>query len=188
MKILKGSNQHRNKYGLDYKTKFRIFMCLCFALVVSYLGNQTVQERDFRKNVVSPLPDSISIKPTKVYAVENDLTQKEIDKYIRTIFGPEYKTAMAIQRGECNPANPRYPYCRNISGIEHSIGIFQINIMRHSDGKHIHWDKIPGENLEEKEHFLLDPLNNVLIAYKIFKDSGWTAWSAYTNGSYEQFL
>lgn len=183
-----GTNQHKVKWGLDYKTKARVFMCLCFALVVSYLGNQIVQERDFRKNLISPLPDSIATKPTKVYAVENDETQKEIDQYIKTIFGKDYKTAIAIQRAECNPKNKQYPYCRNISGIEHSIGVFQINIMRHHDGKHIHWDKIPGDNLEQKEHFLSDPLNNVLIAYKIYQDSGFEAWSAYTNGAYLQQL
>lgn len=163
-------------------------MCLCFMMVVGYMGNLSVQEENFRKNLVSPLPDSIATKPIKVYAVENNVTQKEIDEYIRVIFGKDARVALAIQKAECNPQNKQYPYCRNISKIEHSIGIFQINIMRHHDGKHIHWNKIPGETLEEKEHFLSDPLNNVLIAYKIYQDSGFEAWSAYTNGSYLQQL
>ncbi len=187
MRTLKHPNQYRYGYKwLDQKTQKRVYMALCAMMLFAFLGS--VGERNFRQNIISPLPDSIATKPIKVYAVETNVTQKEIDAYIKHIFGKDAKIALAVNRGECNPANKKYPHCLNVSEIEHSVGLFQINLITPGTGKKVHWDKVPGKTLEEKEHFLQDPMNNVLIAYKIFKDSGWQAWSAYTNGSYKAHL
>lgn len=33
-----------------------------------------------------------------------------------------------------------------------------------------------------------DPAKNIQAGYEIYRGSGWTAWSAYNNKSYEEFM
>jgi hypothetical protein len=59
-------------------------------------------------------------------------------------------------------------------GKEHSVGLFQINIIAH-----------PGFN----EQYLLDPVKNARAALQISHNGDdWRAWSAYTNGTYKRYL
>ena len=111
-----------------------------------------------------------------------EYTQEEIEKYVKTIFGKDSKVAIAISHNECNPANKRYPKCNLKSHVENSVGLFQINI--ESATAKVHWARIPNDTLEEKKEWLENPYNNTLLAYWIFKTSGWNPWSAYTNGNY----
>ena len=73
---------------------------------------------------------------------------------------------------------------------ECSIGIFQINLK--SDGcfgKKVHWDKVPGETLEEKITWLHDVKNNTSIAKIIAKDgTNWGAWSGFSTNRYKNRL
>lgn len=110
-------------------------------------------------------------------------SQKEIEDYVRVIFGKDAKVAIAVSHHECGPTNRSYPGCVNKSDVEHSIGLFQINLY---NKKHwIHASKVPGKTMEERIASLKDPKINTLVAFKIFKDwGGFTAWSAYTNGNY----
>ena len=109
-------------------------------------------------------------------------TQKEIESYIKVIFGKDSKVAIAVSHKECNPKNKAYPKCVALSDKELSVGIFQINLKNKTHL--VHASKVPGKTIEEKAEKLKDPHINTLVAYKIFKDSGWYAWSAYTSGAY----
>lgn len=108
--------------------------------------------------------------------------QKEIEAYIKTIFGPDAHIAIAVSHNECNPLNSKYPACILHSEVEYSVGLFQINL--YNSQQWIHAARIPGSTMEEKAEWLKDPYNNTLYAYWVFKKSGWHPWSAYTSGNY----
>lgn len=108
--------------------------------------------------------------------------QEEIDAYIRTIFGKDAKVFTAITRVECNPKNKQYPACVYHTEHEYSVGVAQINLFNKSHA--IHAAKVPGDTMEEKIESLKDPYINVLVAYKIFTDSGFAPWAGYTSGRY----
>lgn len=111
-------------------------------------------------------------------------TQKEIESYIGVIFGKESKVAIAVSRHECGPTNKDYPRCVNHSDVEYSVGLFQINL--YNKDHWVHASKVPGKTMDEKAEWLKDPMNNTLIANKIYKDwNNFNSWSAYTNGSYK---
>ena len=109
--------------------------------------------------------------------------EERIENYVITIFGKDAKMAIAIHKGECSPFNKTYPKCGPyITSKEYSCGIFQINLKAH-------WNKVPvGNTFEEKCKFLEDPFNNTLVAYKIFQDSNWYPWSAFTSNKYKMYL
>lgn len=108
--------------------------------------------------------------------------QEEIEKYIKTIFGKDAKTAIAVSRNECGPTNKSYPSCQFKTAHENSIGLFQINI--ESATTKVHWSRIPGETLDEKVEWLKNPHNNTLMAFWIFTHSGFNPWTAFTSGNY----
>jgi len=116
-------------------------------------------------------------------------TLEDYRAYVKTIFGSQWKIAFAVSQSECNYSRREWPYCVNSWAKERSVGPFQINIAQ-NDGKgaKIHWDKIPGETLKDKELWLADWKNNVVMAYRIYRESGWQAWTAYTSKSYLQQL
>jgi hypothetical protein len=119
----------------------------------------------------------------KIDAKSPKPTQKEIESYIKTIFGKDGRVAVAVSHHECGPTNKAYPGCVLQSDVEYSVGVFQINLKNKTHM--IHAAKVPGNSIEEKAENLKDPYINTLIAYKIFKDSnGFTPWSAYLNKSY----
>jgi len=103
---------------------------------------------------------------------------------VKKTFPEDPITACAIAYGE-SLNNPKGV---NSSKIEHSVGIMQINLMRHSDGKKIHWSKVPGETLKEKESWLQVPENNMKVARQIYDRQGFQPWSAFTGGSYKKHL
>ena len=112
-------------------------------------------------------------------------TKDHID-YMKTIFGSEWKIAFAVAQNECNSSRKNWPNdCKLSTEKEHSIGWFQINLAQgHGKGAWIHASKVPGDTMKEKEEWLLEPKNNILMA-KIIRDrSGWGAWSAYSSGNY----
>ncbi len=143
--------------------------------------------------LLSPVP-TLTITPTPTATptptpvqdeVQDEVqapTQKEIEAYIKTIFGKDAKIAIAVSRNECSPHNAQYPRCQFKTSKENSIGIFQINI--ESATTKVHFYRIPGKTLEEKIEWLKDPFNNTLMAYWIFKNSNWYPWTAYTSGNY----
>lgn len=77
---------------------------------------------------------------------------------------------LAIMRAEseCNPLADNTGLNRDGTNDK---GLFQINsIHGYSDAVRF------------------DPAQNIAIAYKIWRAQGYSAWSAYTNGSYLRFL
>jgi len=109
-----------------------------------------------------------------------EYSQDEIEDYIKTIFGKDSDLAIRVQHSECSPANRNYPRCVYHTDREYSVGIFQINLFNKDHS--IHAGKIPGETMAEKIEWLKNPYNNTLVAFKIFKDSGFYPWSAYKRG------
>ena len=109
-------------------------------------------------------------------------TKTEIEAYVKTIFGSDGKVAIAVSHHECGPTNGSYPACIAKTDKEYSVGLFQINLKNSTHM--IHAAKVPGNTIAEKVEKLKDPFINTLVAYKIFKDSGFHPWSAYTNLSY----
>lgn len=108
--------------------------------------------------------------------------QDDIEAYVKTIFGKDAKTAIAVSHVECNPQNKAYPACVYHTEHEYSVGIFQINLF---NAKHsIHAAKVPGKTMEEKIEALKDPYINTLVAYKIFTASSWNPWAGFTSGRY----
>lgn len=186
----KGSNQYRSKYKKDvgaYMIGFLYLMILMLALhdfsIILKPSNSDASES---VNVItSPLADPAKSMAVVAYtppATPTPNIQEEIEAYIKTIFGRDAKTAIAVSRNECGPTNKSYPSCQFHTSHENSIGLFQINLM--SKYAKVHYDRVPGETLEEKIEWLKDPHNNVLMAYWIYSHSGWNPWTAYTSGNY----
>jgi soluble lytic murein transglycosylase-like protein len=78
--------------------------------------------------------------------------------------------AMAIMRAEsgCNPN----AYGTNTNGSSDS-GLMQVNSC--------HFDLISDADRTIPEL-------NIKAAYQIYKGSGWSAWSVYNSGKYQQFM
>jgi len=139
--------------------------------------------------MLSPLPETTptpTSTPTPT-PIEQDTPMTKggdeaIEDYIRTIFGKDARTAIAITHNECSPQHPDYPECVYITKHEYSVGLWQINIQSRS--AKVHFDRIPGDTLEQKIEWLKDPYNNTLMAYWIFSNSYWYPWRAYTSGNY----
>lgn len=113
--------------------------------------------------------------------------ENEYEEVIYKVFGEDYEIMYAIAQAE-NGGNLRSDAV-NSTEVEHSVGLFQINIAKkYGQGKRVHWDKIPGDTLEEKEEWLKDPENNAVIARVIRASSGLNAWSVYKNERYKIYL
>jgi len=115
-----------------------------------------------------------------------------VEKYIKTIFPDDWKVAIAIaskESGTVDPATKQFYYdtnAENRSGVETSIGLFQINLK--SADTLVHFHRIPGESLNEKITWLKNPYNNALYAFWIYTHSGWYPWSSYSSGDYLKFM
>jgi hypothetical protein len=139
----------------------------------------------------SPTPNPTSTPEPELAKVPEpedkvSLKRGDIEGYIKTIFRAQGRIAIAISNAECNPGNARYPKCHLKSNVEHSVGIFQINLY---NAKHwVHAARIPGNTMEEKIKWLENPYNNTLYAYWLYTTSGWNPWSVFTNGRYQAFL
>lgn len=150
---------------------------------------------------VTPSPDGyiINFRGERIRVVEEVKAKekaKEVEEVKRDwkpyeeltykIFGEkDGKIAYAIAKAESN-LNPTRVHRDN---VECSVGLFQINIVKGDGlGAKVHWDKIPGETLNEKIEWLSVPENNILIAKFIYGSSGFYPWTVYKNGVYKSFL
>lgn len=186
----KHCNQYRCKHGKDvgaYMISFLYLMIILVGLHDYHIF--TKLQANASSDIISPVSTTlIPVSPSILHATEsaeliNETdTQEEIEKYIRTIFGRDAKTAIAVSRNECGPTNKYYPSCQFKTAHENSIGLFQINLK--SEYAKVHYDRVPGETLDDKIEWLKDPHNNVLMAYWIYSHSGWFPWTAFTSGNY----
>lgn len=80
------------------------------------------------------------------------------------------QTAAAIAMAESRG----YPGAKNISAIERSFGLWQINTRAHPE-----FDEVQ----------LLDPTYNARAALVVSQGgTSWTPWSTFINGAYKQFM
>lgn len=150
-------------------------------VVVAYASDLKAQRLATMPPKTSPTPEPLVVDPTK------EELYKEFASYVKTIFGKDAGVALAVSACECSKANKAWPGCVLSTKVEHSVSVFQINIAKEQGkGPWVHWAKIPGETLEEKQEWLGSPFNATLVAFKIYSDSGnkFTAWSGYNNGCY----
>lgn len=192
----RGTNQYAKKGKKDIGAYMIAFIYLMSLMVLMYdISLHFPTSIEASENISAPVgitqtadpAESQQVVETKVSTpaeIPSDPTptQTEIESYIKTIFGRDAKTAIAVSRNECGPTNKNYPSCQFHTAHENSIGLFQINLM--SQYAKVHYDRVPGETLEEKIEWLKDPHNNVLMAYWIYSHSGWYPWTAYTSGNY----
>lgn len=129
-----------------------------------------------------------------VKEVEVDRTftteKQQIMAEIIEVFGDDAPRAIAVAKAESGfstnvenrgKANPKYLG-------ECSIGIYQINLASDGcEGKKVHWDKVPGNTLEEKVAWLKVPSNNIKLAKKIYDSHGksFQPWGAFSSGAYK---
>lgn len=181
----------RKKYTKEWIGILLVIIFLSYTGRLAFYDINGRISRVFAKEIISPIPDTKTIlEPFPLYfdgsKTRKVTEQREIEAYIKTIFGKDAKVAIAISHKECNPINKAYPECVLSTEREHSVGVFQINIQSHT--AKVHADKIPGDTLQEKETWLKNPKNNTLMAYWIFEKSGFNPWSTFKNGSYLEEL
>lgn len=177
-------NQYRHSHEFTWKQT----IATAFFATVPLMGvfNAVLPTHiDASENVsiISPLASpAASLRIVDNASTSAEMSQIDIENYIKTIFGKDAKVAIAVSHNECGPTNKLYPKCNLHTEVENSVGLFQINI--ESVTTKVHWSRIPGKTLEEKKTWLENPYNNTLLAYWIFQTSGWNPWSAYTSGRY----
>lgn len=198
MNILKKIDNKIPKYQ-GFKAKGLLTCLLILLMIVSFMGyyrgsyynlssvyaqtteqlNQTATQAAELQNIVKEQTAELEAYKAK----HPDPTKEEIEAYVRMIFKKDNPNiALSVSHMECNPKNKAYPKCHNKSAIEHSVGIFQINL--YNAKQWIHAARIPGSTMEEKIIWLENPFNNTLYAYWVYSTSGWSPWTTYTKGLY----
>lgn len=114
--------------------------------------------------VITPTPTPTPSEQSGVVTGPQDY----IIAKIRSTFKEDPDTAVAVALAE----NTTMQYDRwSYSGC--CVGIFQIHT--------VHIDKFDGKPMEDVDA-------NIEVAYKIYKQQGWTPWEAYTNGAYLKYM
>lgn len=141
----------------------------------------------FNKPVQIQLQKPVEIIERKVEIVEllkNKETLPEpktdIEKYICEKWGMlDCKIALAVAKAEGLKYDENGEVIPDLFNINTNgsmdVGVFQINS--------IHYKK-PQCHLAD----MVNPIKNVDCAYSIYEGSGWGAWSAFNNGSFEKHL
>lgn len=176
-------NTYRNRLFINSWVGIMTGMTLALLFSMGYGKNNT--------HLIRPQVEVLAIEPqptpTLIPSRQEEL--ENLKKYLKTVFGKEWKVAFGVAQSECNSSRPEWPKCKLSWRKEHSIGWFQINLAQEEGlGAKVHWDKVPGKTLREKEEWLENPYNSVLIAKFIYDQSGFYPWTAYTNNNYLRTL
>lgn len=179
-----GSNQYKRKrrlMGLKLGTWWLIINIGLILGIISVTWDLFDMWLAEQRPPISPL--SIYSTGTTAYTSTTSV-EKVLDTkgYIYTIFGQDAPIALSIALAESHLTEDAVLK----SDYENSIGIFQINL-ENATAK-VHYDRVPGETLDDKIEWLKNPKNNTLMAYWIYTKSGWYPWSTYTNGAYQKYL
>ncbi|MDZ4228523.1 MAG: hypothetical protein U1E54_04735 [Candidatus Levybacteria bacterium] len=147
-----GTNQYKAK------TKYRFWGSVAWLsaiiLVTVIMGINAKQNQ-----VVVNAAELIYITPTPTPKPEEMTEKEKIVAYIKEVFGKDADRAFKLLECENRSLNPNaINTAGNTPAGSRDIGIFQINE---------YWQGVNGK-------FLFDPKINVQIAYKIFKDSGYS--------------
>ena len=190
---------YRHKYNDLKKT---IDFCLkCFAVGV-FIGvlieTNIFSPASAKAKLIDPTATSgkraLTIPPTGQEGETVGVTYAQFKTYVQKIFGSEWKTAVAVSQCECSNKRKEWPVCINSWGTnngngEHSVGAFQINLARNGGkGAWVHAEKIPGVTIGQKEIWLSDFKQNVMMAKIIRDNNGWGVWTGFTNGCYKTKL
>lgn len=175
------------------KTKWGVFI-LSWIIGLALYGNSVKGETmasEFTK--IDEKPDTNKVVVTSVktcFGDECDLWGPQtIEEWINHYFGEQAKIALAVAMCEGAKSGVLYPDLVNSTEVEHSVGVFQINIAKDfGNGEWVHWDKIPGKDLTAKTDWLKIPENNVAMAKRIYNERGWYPWTCWTNGDYLKYL
>lgn len=143
---------------------------------------QQVASVSAQYNTTKADDDQVNAELNAIKQLDPDPSQAQIEAYIKTIFGQDATTAIAISHHECGTWDKDYPKCHLKTDREDSIGLFQINL--YNSKQWIHAGRIPGANMVQKEKWLENPYDNTLYAYWVYKTSGFTPWSTFTSGAY----
>lgn len=139
-------------------------------------GHKLVFQSPVRVGIYSPVYIAKREKPEAVTLIEQvkaNSPLNELQQYICDKFGPDCKTALAVQKAE-NGSGQCDRFNINTNGTV-DFGVFQINT--------VHLKK--GYKLAD----LIDCKKNVDIAFEIYsQQKGFQAWVAYNNGNYKKFL
>ena len=157
-------------------------LAICLFGEVSNFGSKTF-DASLYKTAHATEKSSVesNVEGKKAY-LENPVTLEEKKDYIRFKFGENYQIACMVAYGESLRGNGI-----NSSPVEYSVGCYQLNLAdNYGYGNKIHWNKVPGDTLEEKEAWLLNPKNNIDLAYEMSNGgTSWGAWSAHGDGMWK---
>jgi hypothetical protein len=178
MRILKPHYKKMKIYGLKGGTCLNILVIIIFLIpTVVFFRHEKINLDKLESYQHKAYAQEQTIRKLTSPQIYTDIELKQVEQYIRKVFGKDGNVAVAVAKGECRGLSPK---CRFVTKQEHSVCQFQINITAHPE--------IPGKDLDEKEAWLMNSQNCTLMAYHIFQTSGWYPWTSYTSGNYEQYL
>lgn len=121
-------------------------------------------------------PETVVAAPEPIKAPETAPQPQGCEAYRHLVarYTWDQDVAYAVMQAENRSCDPNVTSPVNKNGSV-DRGLFQVNS--------IHADMVDGDLSR-----LYDPATNVEIAYRIYRGSGWTAWSAYKSGVYLKFL
>ena len=160
-------------------------LAICLFGEVANFGSKTFDATLYRTaHATEKSSLELNVGGKKAY-LENPRTIDEIKDYIRFKFKDNYQIACMVAYSESLRGNGI-----NSSPVEYSVGIFQINLAdNYGQGRRIHWNKVPGDTLEEKTAWLQTPKNNVDLAFEMSRGgTDWNQWAGYTSGWYSIHL
>lgn len=132
-------------------------------------------DRELKIAIDAPTDSDGSLVSAGEEEIENggdsgqDATPLSIEDKIRRLFPEDPETMIAIAKAE-SKLNPHAINRANRNG-SFDTGIFQINSIHGYD-----------------EEFLKNEDNNLKVAREVYDKQGITAWSAYNNGAYRQWM
>lgn len=151
-------------------------------------------------DAMTPTPTKTQSSPVALSGNrDSQPTKEQVVEYMRSKFGDAFEMAYAVARVEGWPHHEGQGWDRNLCWYkfengrnkgENSWGIFQINLVQgcNAEGKKIHWNRVPGETLQEKVEWLNNPFNNIDLAHQIYSEQGWRPWTGYTSGNYKKYM
>lgn len=156
-RLLKGSNQYRNKHRGTWKFYFLGYVLLVLLIMnfALYFKSQGAVMVYAETPIISPLAHSP--EPIEPNVLNGSEEKRQIVAYIKEVFGNDADTAFKLLSCENASLNPNaVNTAGNSPAGSRDTGVFQINE---------YWQKT-------QYKFLLNWKVNVEIAHQIYKDNG----------------
>lgn len=139
----------------------RRLIFIVIILAVAFFASSQFWPEWWKNDIVPPLPVF-----NDCGAVETEIARYDWDTKIATAIMKAESSCNAESKGDTD-----LTYHEDGRDYGYSVGVFQVRILPGREG--------------------CDSFNvgiNVKCAYDVYKESGWEAWSMYTNGSYRRYL